>query len=326
MSQKENNLRLVHFQLTRSCNLRCWFCGQWGKQGFFSDAAGTALEYDDWIALAEQLKESCDPLPGIILWGGEPLMYPRFDRLAEALHEMGFALGIITNGTLLDRHMDVCRRCIRRIYVSVDGAPEIHDSIRGEGVFARVERNLQLLRGSGVHLSIMTVLTEPVLQDLGRTLDAFASFPAEQVLLQERIFLTAAEIEAYRTWLQREFDLAARDVDSWLDHAEPAPDRRPWLQEQLDGRNDPFRVLWLPHGSLCGQTCQSPSHHIHVTWNGNVNFCTDHYDFSAGNVREQALLDIFRGERAEHFRREIAAGHCPTCDHCSWRGDREFSV
>ena len=38
-----NELQLVHFQITRSCNLRCWFCGQWGKQGFLRDDGGKAL-------------------------------------------------------------------------------------------------------------------------------------------------------------------------------------------------------------------------------------------------------------------------------------------
>jgi len=48
-------LKLVHFQLTRNCNLRCWFCGQWGKKGFFSNASGEAMAFDDWKKVVSDL-------------------------------------------------------------------------------------------------------------------------------------------------------------------------------------------------------------------------------------------------------------------------------
>jgi MoaA/NifB/PqqE/SkfB family radical SAM enzyme len=153
-----SQLELVHFQITRNCNLRCWFCGQWGKKGFFKDGSGRAMEFEDWMRLARELA-ALEPKPDIILWGGEPLVYPEFDRLARTLHAMGFRLGLVTNGTLIHRHADVLRQCFRQIFVSVDGPEPIHDSIRGSGVFRKVEENLRLLRGSPAKISINTVLT-----------------------------------------------------------------------------------------------------------------------------------------------------------------------
>ena len=133
------NLELVHFQLTRNCNLRCWFCGQWGKKGFFRDAAGSAMQLPDWLRIAEELKSGCEALPSILLWGGEPLLYPDFDALVSSLYQMGFPLGMVTNGTLLDRHLDACRSCFRHIYVSVDGTQSVHDAIRGAGITMPVD-------------------------------------------------------------------------------------------------------------------------------------------------------------------------------------------
>jgi len=77
----EKRLELVHFQITRRCNLRCYFCGQWGKKGFFSDASGEEMTLQNWQSLALEIKESFNPLPRIILWGGEPLVCPFFDEL-----------------------------------------------------------------------------------------------------------------------------------------------------------------------------------------------------------------------------------------------------
>jgi len=321
----KNELELVHFQITRNCNLRCWFCGQWGKKGFFREGSGTAMVYEDWMRLARELAE-LEPKPDILLWGGEPLMYPEFDRLARTLCGMGFRLGMVTNGTLLHRHADVCRECFARIYVSLDGPEAIHDSIRGAGVFRKVAENLQLLWGGKARISINTVLTPKLMADLDAALDAFAPLQPEEVLLQEMIALSGDEIRAYKDWLEREFSQQAAEIDSWLGEVCPDAERAQRISRVAAGRNDPFRVVYKPHGVVCGKGCTSPVHHAHVTWKGSVSFCTDFYDFSAGCVQEVPLLRILDGAAARHFREEVAVGHNPACNHCSWRGATSFRL
>jgi MoaA/NifB/PqqE/SkfB family radical SAM enzyme len=321
----KNELELVHFQITRNCNLRCWFCGQWGKRGFFREGSGKAMEYAHWLRLAEELA-ALPRKPDIILWGGEPLVCPDFDRLAGTLHDMGFRLGLVTNGTLLDRHLAACREYFTRIYVSLDGPEGLHDSIRGKGVFRKVAENLRLLRGGKAKISVNTVLTPALLEDLDGALDAFAALQPDEVLLQEMIALDAGEIHAYKTWLEREFSQQGREIDSWLGEIHPDPRRDETITRVIAGRNDPFRVIYKPHGAACGKHCTSALHHAHVTWKGSVSFCTDFYDFSAGNVLEMPLLDILTSETAERYGQEIAAGHNPACDHCSWRAATSFRL
>lgn len=321
----KNELELVHFQITRNCNLRCWFCGQWGKRGFFKDGSGRAMELDDWLSLAREL--SClEPKPDILLWGGEPLVYPEFDRLARTLHGMGFRLGIVTNGTLIHRHGDVLRQCFSRIYVSVDGPEAIHDAIRGSGVFRKVRENLMLLQGGGAKISINTVLTPALMADLPGALDAFRELRPQEVLLQEMIALDEREIREYKGWLESAFGQSAGEIDSWLGDGDPDPRRGEVIAQVTAGRDDPFRVVYKPHGAACGRSCASPERHAHVTWKGSVCFCTDFYDFSAGNVTETPLMEILSGEMAERFREEIAAGRNPACSHCSWRGSDSFRL
>lgn len=324
---RPENLELVHFQLTRNCNLRCWFCGQWGKKGFFRDAAGSAMQLPDWLRIAEELKSGCEALPSILLWGGEPLLYPDFDALVSSLYQMGFPLGMVTNGTLLDRHLDACRSCFRHIYVSVDGTQSVHDAIRGAGSYQKVLANMQLLRERTATVSLMTVLTQPVLDTLPETLRSFSVFGADEVLLQEQIALSAEEIRQYARWLREQFAQEASEIASWEGTApEPAAMRETVEQALLTASHLPFSVRYLPHGALCGKQCSSPKHHAHIAWNGNVLFCTDFYDFSAGNVHRQPLLSILRNELSERFEEEIAKGACPACRHCSWRGSTSFRL
>ena len=322
---RRNDLELVHFQLTGSCNLRCWFCGQWGKKGFFKESNGTPMAYEDWLNLAEELT-ALPQKPDLILWGGEPLMYPQFDELARHLYDMGFRLGMVTNGTLIHRHKETLRECFTRIYVSVDGPETLHDSIRGQGVFRKVAENLALLRGGNAKIAINTVLTPALLSDLDGALDAFSQLHPHEVLLQEMIALSPEEIESYRLWLQKNFHQEASEIASWESSALWDPNAGEKIAAVTTKRRDPFRVSYLPHGAVWGKYCTAPSHHAHVTWKGSVCFCTDFYDFSAGNVREKPLLEILEGTNAEIFRQETQLGQCPTCDHCSWRGSESFRL
>lgn len=323
---RPEELELVHFQLTRSCNLRCWFCGQWGKKGFFRDAKGEAMQLSDWLRIARELKERVEPLPSVLLWGGEPLLYPDFDELVSALFQMGFPLGMVTNGTLLNRHPAACRDCFRHIYISVDGTQDVHDKIRGAGSYQKVLENMRLLDGRSAKVSLMTVLTQEVLDTLPETLRALEAFGADEVILQEQIALSKEEIRQYTDWLRERLSQEASEIASWEGAAPEQAALRKTVEQTLRTSRFPFEVRYLPHGELCGKQCDSAKHHAHIAWNGNVLFCTDFYDFSAGNVHRQPLLSILQNELSARFAEEIAKGACPTCRHCSWRGSTSFRL
>lgn len=327
--EPETRLELVHFQLTKNCNLRCWFCGQWGKNGFFADTSGQAMQYADWVKVVRSLVEYRDRtgiIPSVMLWGGEPLMYPQFDDIARLLHREGFPLGMITNGTQIHLHADVCNECFEKIYFSVDGNREIHDSIRGNGVFDTIIRNRKLLTNPKLKIILMSVLTDAIQADLEGHIKAMEVFCPDELILQEMIGLSESEIGDYKDWMKTAFQKEATDIDGWL--CEKEPQSALWIMNKLPQWNEraPFKVSYLPHGQATGKAyCLSPWRHAHIAWNGNVLFCTDFYDFSAGNVRDSSLLEIWENPVTEHYRREIMQGHCVTCEHCSWRNSEKFN-
>lgn len=259
------------------------------------------MSLEEWLSVDEQLKK-LPKKPVIILWGGEPLFSPFFDELTERLFEMGFKLEIITNGTMIDRHIEVIRRCISKVYVSIDGLEKLHDSIRGEGVFEKVTQNLKLLEKEKVR--IMTVATEKL------DILSFAEYFSEyKILLQTLIALNEEEIEQYKIWMSKSFSINATEIDSWKG-------------KSFVPKTDclPANVTYIPHGDA-DTVCLSAYKHIHIAWNGNLLYCTDFYDFSAGNIRESSVLDIFNSEISKKYRKEILNGNCPTCNHCSWRNN-----
>lgn len=337
MPETENSalmtLELVHLQLTRQCNLRCWFCGQWGKQGFFADSRGKEMNREEWLKVVGELldyREQTGEAPSVILWGGEPLMSPYFDEIAELLHKEGFSLGLVTNGTLIHRHQEVCRKCFKRIYLSVDGPRQAHDAIRGQGVFDRVAQNRKLLAGGTAEVVMMSVLTQRACEHLKEHVEALAELLPDALILQEMIGLTGEEILQYRRWMKENFGTDAEDIEGWRNEAALMTARgRNKIRDELPELNRlaSFPVSYLPHGEACSRRfCLSPYRHLHVAWNGEVMYCTDFYDFSAGNVKENKLLDLFLNDRSRRFREEIRAGHCVTCEHCSWRNSMHFGL
>ena len=322
-------LEMVHLQLTKRCNLHCWFCGQWGEHGAFQGKAGNAMTTEDWLRVVESLREAehGGAFPSVTLWGGEPLLSESFEPVARRLWELGAPMGLVTNGTLLDRHLPLCREAFRQIYISLDGLPAVHDAIRGPGVYAKVSENLKQLRGGAAKITLMSVLTPELARTLPETLAAFETLQPDEVLLQTRIGLQPAEISNYRHWLQTTFGQEAKDIDAWSVDGPMPPLPEAWQDALVSGRHYPFTVRYLPHGGETSRPyCLSPFRHAHISWNGAVGFCTDFSDFTLGDVRKTPLAELFNSELAQRFADEVQNGRCVTCNHCSWRNSETFAL
>lgn len=354
-------LEMVHLQLTRQCNLNCWFCGQRKNLGDRDEIK--ALGTEEWLKVVTALDgisrrdavAKCNPKakfapaakPSVMLWGGEPLISPGVDEIAHVLHNKGYQIGMVTNGTLLDRHEEMVSQCLKKIYVSIDGPEPLHDSIRGNGTFQKIKDNLRLIEKAAPHIPIvcMAVLTETLKEQLPTFLDALSDFPINELLLQDMIWLSEEEIGEYRNMMSREFSVDADEIKSWRVEGEKTEKTaaktaaKTATKKSLEAKLStaecscikingkyPFKVQKMPHAHIYNikKQCLSPYRHLHIMWNGETSFCTDFTDFSLGNVRERKLGDLFKGERAEKFRELVKKGSNPTCRHCSWVNKHDF--
>ncbi len=333
MKMPEKKLKMVHLQISRQCNLRCHFCGQWGDNGFFSHCDNNDMTLPEWKnvidSIARYSKETGEQ-PSVMLWGGEPLMYPWFKNIVNYLRSYGFKLGIVTNGVLLNKYSELIKTEFDVAYISIDGPQRIHDSIRGKGVFKKVTENIRLLKGGKLKIIFMTTICPEnieILPDLPYLLEDYG---ADKILFNELIYFNLQEIAEYKKWLHSSFAIKAKGIDSChIDlpsNYENRKNRK--LQEMLQRlKQTPtsMPVEYLPHEVATGKHhCLSPFQHLHVTWDGSVLFCTDFYDFSAGNIRDKDLIDIWNGKSANNFRQEIMKGNCSTCNHCSWKSNRSY--
>lgn len=313
----------AHFQLTWRCNLGCRFCGQ--NKGALASSGRGDLTTAEWLRCADELKcaaQRSDRVPEITLWGGEPLLYPEFDVLAQTLFRRGFSLGIVTNGTLLERHSDVVCGCLDRIFVSVDGDRAAHDAMRGAGVYDKVATGLAAIRQRRGKLILLCTVSDLNVVHMAELPDSLLELEPDEIVLQPLIYLSAEEIEDYRSFSREVFRCDYPELAAW--RRDEVREYRKLLAEgakKLAERDFPIPVRFTPHcpaETVSAPRCQLPLHHIHIRHDGAVGFCTDYFGFSAGNIREASLTEIFDGERAKAFRRAQAAGRLSICRHCPW--------
>lgn len=137
--------RVVHLHPTLRCNLACHHC--------YSSSAPYLTEGLDLPRVLDALALlAAEGYTTLSLSGGEPLLYPGFSELVRGAAARGVRVNVVTNGTVLSGpRLGGIAELLSFVAVSVDGAPERHDRIRGrDGTFAHTQRGLALLRETGV--------------------------------------------------------------------------------------------------------------------------------------------------------------------------------
>lgn len=310
-------IRAVHFQLTGRCNLACRFCGQ--NKGMLASEGGE-LPVDFWLRCAGEI----EPDAAITFWGGEPLLAPGFEELAARLAGGGHPLEIVTNGTLIARHAETLRRVFDRIFVSVDGPRELHDAVRGVGVFDRVEAALPLLAGRRGKLIFLTTVSDANVERMAELPDELAGLKPDRIVLQQLMYLSGREIDAYRAYSRAHFGCDYPELEAWRRDDDAAYLAR-WREQSalVARRKYPMEVVVVGHrypdGAPDAPCCRAPESRLHIRHDGQVGFCTDYFGFSIGSALEKSLPELIEGERAGLWRKAVADNALPVCDHCAWR-------
>jgi len=137
---------------TSKCNLKCPHCYASIYEGV------RELSLEEKLKLAREICEAGVEYVG--LSGGEPLIHPHFKHIVSLLRDYGVSISIVTNATVVD---DETASFLYRndvlTYVSIDGPRDIHDLIRGDGVFEKMTKSVGKLRSRGVDLASVTAIS-----------------------------------------------------------------------------------------------------------------------------------------------------------------------
>jgi radical SAM protein with 4Fe4S-binding SPASM domain len=336
----------VVLQLLEECNLRCAMCYEWGEGGAYHDKPALAsLDLD--VAL-RVIRECLPARPYFELFGGEPLLYPGIWEIIRLIRAHGCELAFPTNGTLLEQHAEqLVAVAPTRLWISLDGPAPVNDAQRGHGVFKRVMRGLTALtaakqrRGGGPDLGITCVVTPAnhlrVAELFLETLDlgqlAYVSIELQshatdeqhrryaRILREQFGVPTAPHARAY---VRDPALFAAMDREALAEQMARVRDAclargiRFYSQPKtIDAANLDHYLRGAWDQLVDKRTrCAMPWTYAEVSARGDVTTCHSFYDLTIGNVHQQPLLEIWRGERLRnvqaHLRQELFS-ICTAC-------------
>ncbi len=165
-----HRLRYLFWEATRRCNLSCRHCGSdCGK-----DDDQTGLPAELVIAtLSAIAKHYAAPEIMLVTTGGEPLVRRDLLEVLGEARRLGFQLGMVSNGHILDGAMaqKLSEVGLQSIVVSLDGPEPSHDWLRDRpGSFRRACRAIAALVEVGMPVvEAITCVTPRSLVELDAT-------------------------------------------------------------------------------------------------------------------------------------------------------------
>jgi len=177
MKPPNHKPRLIFWEVTKGCNLRCIHCRATATEL----SSPTDLPTTKALNLIEQVSQYA--LPILVLSGGEPLFRHDIFDLARYATERGMRVALATNGTLVSK--EIARKIVdsgvRRVSISLDGSnAATHDAFRGiPGAFDTALRGFRNLKELGMSLQINMTIARHNAHELPQVLDLAKSIGAD---------------------------------------------------------------------------------------------------------------------------------------------------
>lgn len=255
-------------ELLPLCNMNCDMC-YIRRDRSEVESGGGLRTAEEWIGLGEEMRKA--GVLFLLLTGGEPLLFPDFQRLYLELKRMGMVLTINTNGTLLDKKWAdfFGREKPRRINITLYGADEraYEELCHYPGGFERAMRGIRLLKERGVDVKINGSVTKENCKDI------------------ERIYQIGRELEipvhmdTYMLPGIRERGLAIEQQSRLAPEAAAAAELET-VKTELGEEQFPFyvqrKIAQIENGPDIypdGMTCMAGNCSFSVNWQGEMRPC-----------------------------------------------------
>ncbi len=334
--------RLVYWELTKRCNLRCAHCRAVPE----AQADPAELTTPEGFRLIDELAGIGRPL--LVLTGGEPLLRDDLFVLADYARRRGLPSALATNGTLVTRV--IARRIVSagftRVSISLDGPDtETHDAFRRvAGAFDAAVDGFIHLKELGMSLQVNTTVTNhnrdrlEEIYELVRKLGAaawhlFLLVPVGCGLeIGPSLQLTPRDYEAVLWWIDELVERETMEVRATCaPHIQRVRLQRRALAEGEHVRSLKFEVRSVepetPGTSNCELRTAQPAAALRrgclagsgigfVSHRGEVFPC-GYLPFKAGDLRRQSFAEVWADSPvfADLRDPERLMGKCGRCEY-----------
>jgi len=274
----QHGMRIVRIEPSYICNLRCKHCCVRELQG----EQGRSMTIEDIQSISWQVDEL--GFAQFVISGGEPLIYPNFDEIVQAIDPKKFYITTDTNGWYLDEQRAKHLKSIGvdKVQVSIDSLDHNeHDEFRGKTCsWSLAFGAVRNCKNVGINVIVQTVVDK------------------QRARSQELVGF----LEYFSAWKVPVCILYAKPVGAWKNNVDVLLTQKEIDYVELLAKSYGAFSHLTPDGS-----CIAMRRMINITKFGDVNPCPVMQEYSIGNVFNEPLADIVRQGDKEFSER------VPTC-------------
>ena len=294
----------IYILLTDKCNLKCSMCIRGRQEGITLD-----FDYLKNVSWIDEFKQH-----DIVLTGGEPTLNPEFLKILDFFCERSKTVTVTTNGTINNYIMPSLLRKNLFFQISIDGDCEMHNSIRGNGMYERSLNTVILLDEIGAQYCVASVVNR-------NNRDA--------VLRLEHELRRLKNLRYWRISYEMPFGSAGIEnmltsdewnlfVDNIIENAQlKLKIKKIFPFEIYDKYRDHLDKI-IQEKNVCNN-CGSGKDKIYIYPDLEVYPCTCLTDFSIGSLKTKTLQEILCGKKIEPFNNyEVNNTICKSCEYLKY--------
>ncbi len=315
------NPMLVYWEMTQACGLACKHC----RAEAMPNPHPLELNTEQSKQFLEQLRDFGDPLPHLILTGGDPLSRKDIYRLIDYAIGLGLEVSVTPSATpelTNDAITKLKEHGIQSLGLSLDGScAEKHDNIRAvPGTFDRTMEAARHCGRLGLPIQVNTLVAEETADDLPAIYELLrTSFPVMRWSLFMLISVgrgkalnevSPEEGEAIMKWV---FDLSPHSPFAIKTTEAPSYRRIAIETMRASGMGGPE----MKNTSVYKGFQIRDGHGIVFVSNLGDIYPSGFLPLRCGNVRNDSLVHVYR--RSDIFRAlhspETFHGKCGACEY-----------
>ncbi|MCX6746798.1 MAG: radical SAM protein [Candidatus Pacearchaeota archaeon] len=317
------------FVITNLCNLKCGFCFQDRKP------KKNAINAEGWISLTKELPEYAR----VTLTGGEPLVFPGFDKVFSYISNK-FDSNIITNGILLtEKKIDYLLSFpkFKVLSISIDDIGNTTRDLREEQwnhlkemmkYFVKKRNEIKSEALLDVKTMILDENAEKLFETykflvgkIGVDTHAFQFLKGSPIQHADSMFNFEEISKRSHAYVYKKFEEIEKQLEEVRKYNiknKRASFVHPEIVSLVSEQPLP-NIGYInneEHDKTIYKPCKFPWSSIHVNSDGEVFPCLA---ISMGNVKKSSLDEIISGEKFKNFRETIKKqGTVEACNRCGW--------
>lgn len=312
--------RLVYWEATQSCALACVHC----RAAAEARRSPLELSTTEARALLHQIAGfGVDPLPQLVITGGDPLQRPDLFELIAYARGLGLTVSVTPAGTdaLTPAVVAQLKQAgVSSIALSLDGStPARHDAFRGvAGSFGWTRAGAQAVVDQGIALQVNTLVSSQTLDDIPAIYAEVCTWGLTRWALffliatgrgEQVAEVTPGQSEQLLNWVG---EIARDAATPFVIKTTEAHHYRRILVQKLRRRLPEAAILATPAGRGFG--IRDGNGIVFISHTGQV-FPSGFLPLSAGSVRQESLVDIYRHSDLFRSLRDAdqLAGKCGQC-------------